>query len=671
MNKKIRYILIPIIVALIIEIFVCNVHYFMLLLNNDAQKNVEVEYLNIDNGNSPYIKIGNINQKVYNIKIKVNEKYEDIYTFDVRTYSNDLPNHNIVKETQKTVNTDYKKEHIIKINSTYDIDNIYIYVTNSRIRLIQNIDVKLDSITLNVNSFNFNIVRFLVLIGIIWIILAFKNKNNKVLVNTKDIANSKSFEIMFCIVALLVSIYTCSDCIFNPDFFYIDTELLEDVEKTGRTVIYNIYRQCDAFLSGSLDIEIDTSKLGELDNPYDITQREMADVDYLFDIAYYNGRYYQYFSVLINLLLIIPFRIVTGRYFDGTIYAALLLLIGIIIFSVFYKELISKYIKKVSKLNFYLGYYTLLICTGFLYYNRGLIYDMQILLGQIFFMLSIIIILKLEKSKKIRYGLYILLGIFTSFIVVSKANMIFYYIPITYLYFKMLKDKKYKKKQIIKILIATFTLFIAIAILQMWYNYIRFESIFEFGTNYQLTVADMRYATNISLNRFIDGIISSLFTIPRIDLLEFPFINEGDPGIEKLIMNEYIYKHYTIGILCVPVILLIFFKNNLNKNDDNKNINMLINMFNISAILINFFNILFAGVSDRYMIDIRLLLIISVILLFFKLFENSNNELLNKTFILASTISIILMLPIMFAYENSGFKIIDLAYIKNIIMFWI
>ena len=56
----------------------------------------------------------------------------------------------------------------------------------------------------------------------------------------------------------------------------------------------------------------------------------------------------------------------------------------------------------------------------------------------------------------------------------------------------------------------------------MYYNYIRFGSIFEFGASYQMTVNDM---LNLK-NRFMSigtGLVCNLFGIP-IFMTSFPFI---------------------------------------------------------------------------------------------------------------------------------------------------
>ena len=68
-----------------------------------------------------------------------------------------------------------------------------------------------------------------------------------------------------------------------------------------------------AFLNGRLDLMQDPPEvLLALDNPYDSTAREAAQVNSLWDHAYYNGRYYVYFGIVPCLLFQLPFEAVTG-----------------------------------------------------------------------------------------------------------------------------------------------------------------------------------------------------------------------------------------------------------------------------------------------------------------------------------------------------------------------
>ena len=79
----------------------------------------------------------------------------------------------------------------------------------------------------------------------------------------------------------------------------------------------------EALADGHLYLnEIPSEKLGLIDNPFDLTLREAEgiemDTDYLWDMAYYNGKYYCYFGVVPCILFYLPVYLLTGSHLsDG------------------------------------------------------------------------------------------------------------------------------------------------------------------------------------------------------------------------------------------------------------------------------------------------------------------------------------------------------------------
>ncbi len=75
---------------------------------------------------------------------------------------------------------------------------------------------------------------------------------------------------------------------------------------------------------------------------------------------------------------------------------------------------------------------------------------------------------------------------------------------------KLIKNVKSKnKKEVIKELIAVMIPYITVGLALMYYNYIRFDSIFEFGAKYQLTINNMA------------KLGSRLYTIPKRIIMQF------------------------------------------------------------------------------------------------------------------------------------------------------
>ena len=67
-----------------------------------------------------------------------------------------------------------------------------------------------------------------------------------------------------------------------------------------------------SLLNGRLDLEQDPpAAMQEMANPYDTAARQQAAPDALWDVAYYQGRYYVYFGVIPCLLFQLPFEALT------------------------------------------------------------------------------------------------------------------------------------------------------------------------------------------------------------------------------------------------------------------------------------------------------------------------------------------------------------------------
>ena len=72
-------------------------------------------------------------------------------------------------------------------------------------------------------------------------------------------------------------------------------------------------QQLDAFAKGQVYLDLDVNPdLETLPNPYDKTEREKMDVDYHWDRAYYNGKYYSYFGLAPLFMVYYPIYLVTG-----------------------------------------------------------------------------------------------------------------------------------------------------------------------------------------------------------------------------------------------------------------------------------------------------------------------------------------------------------------------
>ena len=82
-------------------------------------------------------------------------------------------------------------------------------------------------------------------------------------------------------------------------------------------------------------------------NPYDTIYLQANGIDYRADYAYYEGKYYVYFGVVPELLLYLPYYLLTGEHMFN--YVAVFLFYSGFILAVFalYWEIIKRWFAKV------------------------------------------------------------------------------------------------------------------------------------------------------------------------------------------------------------------------------------------------------------------------------------------------------------------------------------
>ena len=311
----------------------------------------------------------------------------------------------------------------------------------------------------------------------------------------------------------------------------------EDEEPTDHTVVKNKNQyelMAEALLDGKLYLDYDDvdSRLLEMENPYDTAARKEQKIHYHWDHAFYDGRYYVYFGIVPVLLLFLPFRVITGTAL--TTYHATQIFVGAAIIGLFFffRLLAKKYFPKIP-----IAVYLLLgasvslasmahcIAKPAMYmtaFSAGICME----IWSLYFYMKAVWATEDENRALLTAFFGALLGAlaFGCRPPIALANIVV--IPCLV---HFLRGRRITRELLLKLLAAA-SPYIVIGILLMLYNYVRFDSPFEFGQKYQLTVADQSEYGDLMLkltsrNR-INGLIY-LFLRSRNLSEEFPFITDG------------------------------------------------------------------------------------------------------------------------------------------------
>lgn len=401
----------------------------------------------------------------------------------------------------------------------------------------------------------------------------------------------------------------------------------------------------EAILEGHLDVhtEEDVSALMEMDNPYDAEARSSQGVSFQWDHAFYNGHYYVYFGIVPALLLFVPYRVLTGNAlttWKGTAVFSIFIIVAIFLFAY---QIIKKSRAKVP-LTVYL-----ILCSNLslliLWYavEHPALYCTAIISGICFALWSLYFFYQAfcvdEKPRHWKILLGALCGalVFGCRPPIGVAEITL--LPLLYIGMKKQISKKedlFKKESLIQV--CAFILpYIIVAVALMIYNYLRFESPFEFGQSYQLTVTDQTAYTGGIKDRF--SIVGWLNYTLRyffnfVDLQDtFPWITQQQ-GL--FIMH--------------PILFLAFIKWNLPK--DEKPLKWFHRMIFISIALIIEFQVLNSPFLEmRYCMDFAFLLALAVLFyVFYKYTEFTASSSAEKKYNFCMIALSLFMMAIVFLH---------------------
>ncbi len=424
--------------------------------------------------------------------------------------------------------------------------------------------------------------------------------------------------------------------------------------------IYNKYL-VDAILEGKTSINIEPSEeLKNLENPYDSTQRE--EMEYSFDTAYYDGKYYVYFGIVPAIILFVPFKLITGTYLSTIEGTFLFVILSVVASTILIIQIYKRWFKKVPFNLLFL--FIITGCFSGLYiWNtwRMWVYELVLMAGYFFVQLGLICILKATKDKENVNLKYVFLSCLSMALAVGcrptlvLASIIL--IPFLYQILKQAYGNKSLKKTFISIIVP----YIIVAIPLMIYNYARFGNIFEFGAKYQLTIVDV---TNLS-ERYKDipkGLYQYLIQPPQLKE-EFPYISI-DYSTDGNTDN-----YYNGGIVCgilflnLTIIGCIFWYKYYKKAKDPILKGMMVTL-PIVGIVMSVLTVYMGGTVQRYAVDFFWMFSILAMIIWFLMYENAEKEKTKKVIIITVLllIGISILINFLGTFLNSEYNYLEQFY---------
>lgn len=588
-------------VVLIFELFIFNFNSYRVLTDKEKIEfsSEEFEYIETDE-EVTIIEVKNINSKIKTVHVELANIADVDYEF---LYKDETTSNFLGTPIKTYIDTLESSKYIpCYLSGSSESFRIKIYAEN----------IEVESITINEKiPFNFNYARVLILYFVIVSIY---------LIKTNEIFqipfSDKNFYQEF-VLLIILALFLCIVCYIN------------DFSKQDGKYDFYCLDFVEAICNGKISLlEEPIKELTELENPYDFSARRNAglikDIDYKWDAALYNGKYYVYFGILPVLLIFVPYYIITQKY--------MLCATAVLIFSVYaaismkmlIKNIFNRFFKDVP---FKFMVYSLLIL---LFGSQILIlngiprfYEVPIAAGIFFAITGLNYMFLAMEKEKINYIYMFCACLFLSLAVACRPTQLFSSLIILPVLVKTFINNVKNKKDIIKNILAVSIPYLTVGILLMWYNYARFGSIFEFGASYQLTVNDM---SNLR-SRFMTigmGIVCNLFSIPFV-VPSFPFVYNHN---NLLTFYGYYYIENMIGglFILVPICFSIFAIYKILKNTKNKDLSQFILILIIVGILFCIISSMMGGSMQRYMSDYAWILIMAGICSFIEIYNMYNSD---------------------------------------------
>lgn len=285
-----------------------------------------------------------------------------------------------------------------------------------------------------------------------------------------------------------------------------------------------------SLLNGRLDLQRDPpAAMAEMQNPYDTAARQSAAPDALWDVAYYQGRYYVYFGIVPCLLFQLPFELLTGVP-DLPPSLAMIVMAWLLILAVFglVRQAAQRWFPFASAAACLLAaagiaggsqvYYLLL---------RPSVYEYAILCGAAFVLLALWQWLCAANTPVQHHGkimLHMALGSLCMALVAGcRPQMeLFAVLCLPIFWPQYIRQKRLRSKQGITEAIAFVLPVILVALGLMAYNAARFGSPLDFGANYNLTSNDMTHR-GFRIGRLAPALFTYFLSLPVVQAV-FPYL---------------------------------------------------------------------------------------------------------------------------------------------------
>lgn len=277
-------------------------------------------------------------------------------------------------------------------------------------------------------------------------------------------------------------------------------EAVNSFEAFDRSLRYGTeryYEQARALAAGRASLLIDPPDwLEEMENPYDPVARDVKAAetgeDYLWDVAYYDGGYYVYFGILPTVVFYLPFYLLTGGAFPcgvAVFISVCALEAGI---AALLMSVRRHWFPGVSVSSFVLVLLgTLLSSSLVTALGRAEQYELPMVMGLACVVWGLWALVRATYGRGRELPWFAASGLLLSLTMASRPQLGVALLALVPAAAHLARTRRLTPGKVA----CTALPIVLVAALLMTYNYVRFDSPFDFGASYNLTANDMTSRT--------------------------------------------------------------------------------------------------------------------------------------------------------------------------------
>ena len=284
-----------------------------------------------------------------------------------------------------------------------------------------------------------------------------------------------------------------------------------------------------AFLNGKLDLTQAEAVIDLIEAETPAAARQAAAPDALWDVAYYNGRYYVYFGIVPCLLFQLPFEALTGiRDLPPALPMILLAWLYILAVFGFVKQAVRRWFPQASAAAYLLTAAGAASGTQIYYLlHRPSVYEYAILCGATFVLWALwqwLCAANTPVNRRKALAFHLAFGsLCMAFVAGCRPQMVlFAALALPILWPRYITEKRLCTRRGAGEAAAFILPVVLVAVGLMWYNAARFGSPFDFGANYNLTSNDMT-RRGFAVGRIAPAAVTFLAGIPGVQTV-FPYL---------------------------------------------------------------------------------------------------------------------------------------------------